>query len=565
MTSWPKAPWLSFVLPYLGCVLGLLLYAQVRDGTIAFEWSQAFTELPLGLYLFTLLMLPLRALRVRAWVAAWPLLWLYLLHDEYFVRWGNVPTLADVALFADLFEVLGPVLGSLTMLAIALPFVIWLWALSPLKAPGRGVLLLCAPAMLVSLLFVGFPSQSYERLNSFTEDEEWSDRRNTERWGRLYSVLFREMRRLQFEASLSSITPLSRSPLRLSPKESQSLDGRNVHVIVMESFVDVRLLSKVTFSKPPFDPAFAARVDPTLSASVSPVFGGETARAEFEVLCGVPSLRLYGLEFLGFSGSPTYCLPTILREAGYTTVLTFPHGPVFFNTRRAYPGLGFEQVIYADRFSAPGEESIVLGDQDYLDDTDLLPQNLAKVKKLLGQGKPFLNYVMTMYGHWPFDIDRARHPDEISVSPTNDDVHKIASQMLIRTRALEAYVEELLRLDPHSLILLVGDHLPPLPAGKADYLRLGYTGRSGLLQSAPDFVTNETPLMVWVDGTPTKLPRMRHFDLSHYLLDQLSHGLHCKLHPCDFGRVPYDRKAYVDSYQTILGLAAKPPSKGAPN
>jgi len=550
----------SPIAPYVSFGSGFAAYiAFASQRRLDAEWSQVLTEAPLLLYLFALLQAPLRRHRLRPWAAAWPLAWLYLLHDEYFLRWGDVPSFADVALFADLFVVIGIGWGALVVLALLLPLFAWCACLErPPPYPRRITLLLLAPAVLGWLCLVVAPARTYAAMNALTEDAEWSDRRNAEQWGRVYAALLRQARRGSFAEELRDFEPLASSSLHVSREELARLDRRNVHIIVMESFVDLRLLKGVQFSKPPFDPELARWVDPYIGTSVSPVFGGETARAEFEVLCGVPSLRLFGLEFLGFSGARTYCLPTILGEAGYRTVLTFPHGPVFFNTRRAYPGLGFDQVIYADRFSSPGSESVAIGDVDYIEDGDLFPQNLEKVRALLRQGRPFLNYVMTLYGHWPFDIDTRRHPLEISVTPASEDLRKMANQMLLRTRALHAHIKALIDLDPTGIIVLVGDHLPPLPGGKAEYLRLGYRERAGFTRLPAELRTYENFLLVLVAGVPQKLPRMRHFDLSRWVLNELSQGEICRRSACDFGRTPFDRQQYLAPYQTILGLAAGP-------
>ncbi len=539
----------------LGCFAAYVGHSG--RGGLSAEGSQVFTEGPLLAYLLALLHAPLRPGRWRFAVAAWPLVWLYLLHDEYFVRWGDVPALSDVALLFDLWVVLGVGFGLLVLLLLVCPLGLWLASVDRvLRRPDLSTLLLVTPLLLVIGALRFAPARVYALMNSVTEDAEWSDRRNAELWGRLYAVLLRQARSASFAEEARDFVPLSRSSLHLNATQLASIDRRNVHVIVLESFVDLRLLSGVTFSKPPFDAEFSRWVDPFISTSVSPVFGGETARAEFEVLCGVPSLRRFGLEFLGFRGGRTYCLPTILGEAGYRTVLTFPHGPIFFNTRRAYPGLGFQQLIYGDRFSTPGAESIVLGEDEYLEDADLFPQNLKKVRALVKAGRPFLNYVMTIYGHWPFDIDVRRHPSEITVSPAEPDVQKIANQMLLRTRALRTHVAALVEADPTGIIVLVGDHLPPLPGGKADYLRLGYAARAGMSDLGLDLTPYENFLLVFVAGVPRKLPRMRHFDLPRWLLNELTHGVMCRHVACDFGRLPLVPARYLTEYETILGLAA---------
>ncbi len=555
----PNLAHLPRFVPYLLVLTLGVTYVVVRsDPTLTAEWSALPTEAPLVLYLFALLKAPLKQRWWSTPIALAPLALIYVGHDAYYLAWGGVPSFSDTALLADLFTVISPLQGLLIATAVLMPLVAWIASIDRSRRfELRRNLWLLAPALLFLFGVLLLPGATYAAMDRLTGDSEWSDRRTAERSGRIYAALMREARRGSFSSGVDSFVPLEQSTLRLKPDEIAQIDHRNVHVIVMESFVDLRLLRGVTFSQPPFSPAFAAWVDPFISSSMSPVFGGETARAEFEVLCGVPSLRLYGLEFLGFSGAKTYCLPTILGDAGYRTVLSFPHGPVFFNTRHAYPGLGFDQRIFADRFSKPGEESIVLGDQDYLFDGDFLPQNLAKVRALVKAGRPFLNYVMTMYGHWPFDVDTSTRPLEVKVSPHDDDLQKIANQMLRRTEALDAFVRGVIEADPHSIIVLVADHLPSLPNGISDYARLGYQSRRKLPASQRELGPYENFLLVFVDGAPIKLPPMRHFDLSHWVLDRLSHGAHCKAHRCDFGQLPIRRDHYVDAYRTILGLAAK--------
>ncbi len=535
------------------------LYAWVMaDRTLDLEWTQVLTEAPLLLYAFLLLQAPLRESRYKPLVAALPLAWIYGVHDKCLLMLGKLPDFADLGLLPELFVSLNTLRRIGVVLLIAAPVVIWLAAFEyPLRRPRWTTILFALPALLLTAAVLRAPTASYELIDSMTADEEWSDRLTAEHWGRLYTLVMREARRGSFVSGISGYTPIEHSPLHLDNELLHSLDGRNVHVIVMESFVDVRLLRDVHFSRPPLAPEFTSWTDPYVGSSISPVFGGETARAEFEVLCGVPSLHLYGLEFLGFSGAKTYCLPTILGDAGYQTVLTFPHGPVFFNTRHAYPGLGFQQVIFADRFSSPGQESIKLGDQDYLYDGDFFPQNLEKVRRLVKAGRPFLNYVMTMYGHWPFDIDTEHHPLRVKVTPPIDDLEKIANQMLQRTEALNDYLHGLLAVDPKSIIVMVADHLPPLPNGTDDYDRLHYQSRAGLKGPARASTDYEQFLLVIIDGKPRKVPLMRHFDLSHYILNELSHGAYCQKKRCDFGRLPVDKRSYLDEYRTILGLASR--------
>ncbi|HEX7672274.1 MAG TPA: LTA synthase family protein [Polyangiaceae bacterium] len=535
-------------------VYGLLVSRRTIDP----ERTQAVTEAPLLLYLFLMLRAPLRDGWWSSLSAALPIVWLYGVHDEYFVKFGKVPNFADFTMLPDLYVALSPARAVLVTLVLALPVLAWLGAVDySARAFRPAVLALLAPLVLLTGIAVLAPARAYHAIDGVTFDEEWTDGLTADHWGRVYTLFMREVRRRGFLQGVAGFTQLERSPLWLGAGLLSKLDGRNVHIVVLESFVDVRLLRGLHFSEPPLAPSFTAWADRSIGSSVSPVFGGETARAEFEVLCGVPSLRLYGLEFLSFSGASTYCLPRILSDAGYHTVLTFPHGPKFFNTRRAYPGLGFQERIFGDEYSPKGQESIRQGGQAYLNDADLFPQNLEKVQALVRSGKPFLNYVLTIYGHWPFDIDEHQHPSTISITPDSEDLRKITNQMRERTLALDAYLTGLRAIDPHGIVVLVADHLPPLAGGMHDYERLGYEGRGLLPDSAKVARFYENFLLVLVEGEGRKLPLMRHFDLPRFILNELSHGAYCQAKRCDFGALPLDRARYMDEYRTVLGLASR--------
>jgi len=445
-----------------------------------------------------------------------------------------------------------------TIALVALPLVAWVLAVDWDRRRWRwrhGLALV--PLVLVGAAILIAPGATYDLTNAVTPDEQWADAATAASWGRVYTLLMREARRRGFGHQLRHFTPLDRSPLALRPAVVAAIRPRNVHLVVLEGFIDVRLLAGVHFSQPPLSAGFTSWADAAISDSISPAFGGETARAEFELLCGVPSLRAYGVEYFAFSGAPTYCLANILGAVGYRTVMSFPGSPLFFNSRRAYAGLGFQQTIYGDRFTPAAKESIKLSDEPYLFDGDLYDQNLVKVKTMLRDGRPFLNYIVTMCGHWPFEFDTDRHPLRIAVEPDETDLRLITNLTYYRADALHDFVTRLVALDPSALVVLAADHLPPLPAGVADYHRLGYQGRSDLAAAHPELVTHENFLLAVVNGRPTRLPLMRHFDVPHWILDQLSDGAYCREQGCEFGRLPVDRDAYLERYRTILGLAAR--------
>jgi hypothetical protein len=544
----------AFILGWFGYVL---LASAV---SLAFEWTQALTELPLLLMLYAALQLPLRRNAWRAPAAALPLLWMYLVHDVALGLLGTVLCFYDFAVLPDLFRSLSAPLLALACLLLAAPLVLWLLAVD---WRGSWLSWRALPAALLAagwfLLVFGFPGRCYETMNAITPDEEWSDRLTAEHWGRLYTVFMREARRLSFLDELDRAPTLEETGMDVRDESLGRIRPRNVHLIVLESFLDVRELSAARFSRPPLDEAFASWVGDGAGLSRSPCFGGETARAEFELLCGVPSLRLYGIEFLAFGGGPAPCLPNRLRRAGFRTMLSFPGGPVYANSRLAYPGLGFSERIFGDLFSPVGAPSLRLSDGDVnLFDGDLFDQNLAMVRQWLADGRPFFNYVLTLYGHFPFHLDPRRFPLVARMQPPLAEVERIANQMHYRAIALREYLQELQTLDPHSLIIVVGDHLPPLPDGELAYQRLGYLKDNPLARERLGDVAHLTFLLLFDAGQVVPRPLLRHFDVPHWVLDRLTEGAYCREKPglCRFGEMPLDA-AWRERYQAVLSLAAR--------
>lgn len=172
--------------------------------------------------------------------------------------------------------------------------------------------------------------------------------------GRLAMLLYREAER---EGTLQMIKPyLNRNEFdkafRLEVEAIRPyLKFRNIHVVILESFLDPNLFRDLNLQRNPAHPDFSALFGDKLGLSISPVFGGRTAEAEFEVLCGVPSLeQLSSVEFNTFTGASAHCLPNLLAELGYRTVASNPYKPDFFNVQPAYKRAGFSEQQFPEEF-----------------------------------------------------------------------------------------------------------------------------------------------------------------------------------------------------------------------
>ncbi len=130
------------------------------------------------------------------------------------------------------------------------------------------------------------------------------------------------------------------------------------------------------------------------SRALSPAFGGQTANAEFEVLCGFPVDDTV-VRFESGLDNPVPCLPHILREAGYRTVASHPNKPDFWNRENAYARLGFETFWSRDDFDLSDRNGRILSDRALHAQVD------GKVKASTDT-RPVFDYIVTFDGHWPY-------------------------------------------------------------------------------------------------------------------------------------------------------------------
>ncbi len=294
---------------------------------------------------------------------------------------------------------------------------------------------------------------------------------------------------------------------------------RNVHILLLESFWDpTPLLPKdhptATNGKPILDRRFLTLWDKTgRSTAMSPTFSGGTANAEFELLCGFP-VDSWAVKFeQGFNTAP--CLPELLASQGYRTVASHPNAPGFWNRINAYRRLGFETFWSQSDFKL--DDMIVW----MLSDRSLYRQVDEKLKNDIDR-RPVLDFIVTLYGHWNYDMVPAR-PAVIPVNPEQTELGQYATAMHYKSIELMDEIERLQREDPTALIIAFGDHLPNLGYNWGEYKNNGFfVGGWGDFSPEMYVRSRTTPLIV-IDGEkgPLKLGSQPLYRLNQLVLDRL--------------------------------------------
>ena len=514
-------------------------------------------EAPLLLALYWAFGFALRRGKLSAIVAALPLVLAYIASDVYFIAYGDTLRVIDLRNLPELLKVLHFEATAALLLALALPVVLLL-AFVDYRRYWRALIL-------AGLLILGaaatefFPNVVVSGLLlAGVEEMDYSDESCLNDNGRVTVLLYFEAARRVAIAQTVAYRKRAEDDERIRATADfirTNGNRHNVYLVVLESWLDPTLFRGVTFSRNPRHPDYAELVGDNQGFSISPVFGGDTAQAEFEALCGVPALSQISLiEFNSFTGHPAGCMPTILHQAGYTTYVSNAYVPDFFNTVKAYTGIGFDKIYFAREF-APGRESYLTAKnisevENLFFDGDLFNQNLAFLARTLKEHpeQPIFNYVLTIYGHEPHDIDTVRRPLVLSMNAPHDDQQllRAANQYWYRTQAIAAYVRGLIKLDPNSVIILVSDHVPPLDKGIDSYKDFRY------LDNIDDSIHMNRILIV-ENGTVVRHQTIHHYQVPSLIYNYLTGEKFCAQRNCD---PPADERK--DQYMLLMSRAATP-------
>jgi phosphoglycerol transferase MdoB-like AlkP superfamily enzyme len=335
----------------------------------------------------------------------------------------------------------------------------------------------------------------------------WNQRGNLESRGIFIHLVQESLRHQDRSGSLPSAAEVETALAVLRPTAAGETAApvpagsppRNVHMIVLESFWDAALLTGSGLSMDPLDPRFRELWQQAGNSHVlSPIFGGYTANAEFESLCGFPVTENH-VYFESGLRNQAPCLPQILEKAGYRSIASHPNVAGFWNRVNAYRRIGF-RTYWSDR-------DFVLDDLngEFLSDSSLYRQTMAKIGSRADRDRPVFNFLLTYFGHVDYPLNAAR-PKVITTTDKNALLNNYVNLMYYKSRELMDFLATLRRDDPDGLIVLFGDHLPFLGPGFYGYLRSQLlTDNRATMTDRMVYTLTATPLVV-IDGRRGPLP-----------------------------------------------------------
>lgn len=411
------------------------------------------------------------------------------------------------------------ILGVLGWVAVALPLALLAGLLLfNLKFRARPAQAGCALLIALPLGAASDPSPLSNSLDTFFGNTPWDQRENFIWRGGALHLAQESLRALAVrrpapteEEVLAAIRRRAAAAGSVQPLVPLG-HRRNLHIILEETFWDPTVMAGAGYSADPIDPRFRALwAQSNNTQGLSPAFGGQTANAEFEVLCGFPVNQIaVKFEFSMLRDVP--CLPRILSQLGYRTVASHPNVAGFWNRYTAYERLGFETFWAQDALDMSDRNGPFLADRS-------LHRQVREKLQATDDGRPLFDYIVTIDGHWMYDAGDQRPPVLTSTSKIKE-VGDYANMLHYKTRQMMDAIEQIRRDDPDAVIVVFGDHLPMLGRKFAGYVESGMLPDNfGAFTAAQYDFSAATPLLV-IDGRngPLDLGRIPMYRLPGVIL-----------------------------------------------
>lgn len=187
------------------------------------------------------------------------------------------------------------------------------------------------------------------------------------------------------------------------------------------------------------------------SMAVSPVYGGTTPNAEFEVLTGIPIKTFQdGIipyqHYVQYITASARSLPRLLTEKGYAATAYHNFTRRFWLRDQIYPKLGFADFVSMDQMT------LTIQPNDWPTDEGLYKSVLSRV----GTGDaPEFHFIVTVQTHGPYEPDQADAKGHEGVTDYRTRLDGAARALADFKKQLDA------RGRPYALVVF-GDHLPGL-------------------------------------------------------------------------------------------------------
>lgn len=276
-----------------------------------------------------------------------------------------------------------------------------------------------------------------------------------------------------------------------------------VIVVMSESLTDLQSVGTLKLDEDcqPFLHSMQGKENVIWGTAYSSVYGGDTCNSEYEFLTG---------NTLGFlpTGSKPYqqyvdheqtALPSIMKSQGYTCTALHPGNASAWHRETAYPYLGFETFLSADKYTFREREHGLISDESHY------KQIIQEYENRGPEERQFL-FTISIQNHGGYE--KEDYPNTVRILQVGDEVqdpsaeskYPQAEQYLSMLKETDRATEEFFRYFEQQkepvVILLFGDHWPNL---ETDFARNLLDVDTEELTFENLMQEHEVPFLIWAN------------------------------------------------------------------
>jgi hypothetical protein len=301
-----------------------------------------------------------------------------------------------------------------------------------------------------------------------------------------------------------------------TPSAARQRAGVNLVVYVVESLMDPDELG-MQFTADPMPTFRQLHHTQVHGYGIVPNSFGGSASTEFELLTGMTTsfLPTGSTPYRQYIRRPLSSLPRVLRDRGYATVAIQADPRYYYDRERVYPLLGFESTVWLH-----GARGVQRAQRGRWPSDDAVVDAVIAASR---QARPFFVFAFPSSTHAPYNTGvYAGSALDVAGAPSaaaNAEVKEYVNAIRVADRAIGRLVEHFRGEKDSTIVVVLGDHLPPLTAE-------AYSVFSDRLKqmSAPerDRAARRVPLVVWANfELPTEEKTLSVNLLPPYLLEKL--------------------------------------------
>ena len=259
---------------------------------------------------------------------------------------------------------------------------------------------------------------------------------------------------------------LEKAFAQYQPDEASGADFQNPDVIVIlsESFWDPTTLKNVSFTEDPIPNYRRILAENHGGSMVSCTFGGGTVRPEFEILTGMTTSMLPSgnVPYQQYVFNNIYSYAREFKNQGYDTIGIHTYQKEFYERDRAYPLLGFDEML--GEYDLHAEQHFNSG--PFLTDESLVEEIMYQLEQPHEKGVFIQGITMENHGLYLNKFD----PSEWNIDFTSDTLSEEESNLLHNyckgvsdsDAQLGRLYEYVMNREKPTVVLWYGDHLPTL-------------------------------------------------------------------------------------------------------